>query len=241
MTNVNKTLYIPLYGKAYVSRRGIILRDEKAESIWAEVAFPLRGKAKSKWLACYMGMRAAVFDRWAAAQTGDIVLHIGCGLDSRAERVGAERPWYDMDFPEVIAERKLYYTESGHYRMVAGDARDEGFLDPIPRGGRAIIVMEGVSMYLQREELKNLLLENQESWHVKHYVIPIDTVSIRYNKYHSAIMLITLHPSHSSTKSTQKEYLVSGLEIKCPRQSQLRGAFCRKLRRRISFTRKLWI
>ena len=33
MNNVNKTLYIPLYGKAYVSRKGIILNDKKAEEI----------------------------------------------------------------------------------------------------------------------------------------------------------------------------------------------------------------
>ena len=64
MDNVNKTLYIPLYGKAHVSRRGIILKDKKAEEIWAAEGFSLRGKAASKWLAYYMGMRAAVFDRW---------------------------------------------------------------------------------------------------------------------------------------------------------------------------------
>ena len=32
MNNVNKTLYIPLYGKAYVSKKGIILPDKKAEA-----------------------------------------------------------------------------------------------------------------------------------------------------------------------------------------------------------------
>ena len=31
--SVNKTLYIPLYGKAYVSKTGIILHDAKAEEI----------------------------------------------------------------------------------------------------------------------------------------------------------------------------------------------------------------
>ena len=36
MDGVNKTLYIPLCGKAAVSRRGILLRDPKAEEIWAE-------------------------------------------------------------------------------------------------------------------------------------------------------------------------------------------------------------
>ena len=37
MNNVNKTLYIPLYGKAYVSRRGLLLEDKKAEEINARV------------------------------------------------------------------------------------------------------------------------------------------------------------------------------------------------------------
>ena len=34
MKNESKTLYIPLYGKAFVSKKGIILEDKKAEEIW---------------------------------------------------------------------------------------------------------------------------------------------------------------------------------------------------------------
>ena len=68
MNNVNKTLYIPLYGKAYVSKKGIILKDKKAEEIWKKERFPLKGKSKSKWLAYYMGMRSAVFDQWLKKQ-----------------------------------------------------------------------------------------------------------------------------------------------------------------------------
>ena len=66
MTEVNKTLYIPLYGKALCSRKGIILNDKKAEEIWGKAGFPLKGKSRSKWLAYYMGMRAAVFDGWVS-------------------------------------------------------------------------------------------------------------------------------------------------------------------------------
>ena len=60
MNGVNKTLYIPLYGKSYVSRKGIILGDKKAEEIWEAEGFELKGKSKSKWLAYYMGTRSAV-------------------------------------------------------------------------------------------------------------------------------------------------------------------------------------
>lgn len=126
MNQVNKTLYIPLYGKAWVSRQGIILRDAKAEEIWQKVRFPLAGKAKSKWLAYFMAMRARVFDDWAREKLkenpGILALHLGCGLDSRLLRLNAaaaQCQWYDVDFPAVIAERKKHYTESETCRMLA--------------------------------------------------------------------------------------------------------------------------
>lgn len=161
MDGVNKTLYIPLYGKAFVSKRGLLLRDPKAEEIWAAQGFPLKGKAKSKWLAYNMGMRSAVFDRWLSekleAFPDAVVLHPGCGLDSRCHRVNHEGAWYDLDFPEVITERRRFFMETDRYRMIPADLREEGWLEAIPRGGTALIVMEGVSMYLTREELSALL------------------------------------------------------------------------------------
>ena len=160
MDSVNKTLYIPLCGKSYVSKRGIILHDPKAEEIWAAEGFPLKGKSASKWLSFYMGMRAAAFDRWVSRQLaenpGAVVLHLGCGMDSRCLRVGnGDNPWYDVDFLEVIAERKKYFRETDCYRMIAADVRTD-FLDQIP-GETAIVVMEGISMYLKPEELLQVL------------------------------------------------------------------------------------
>ena len=161
MDNVNQTLYIPLYGKSVVSKKGIILRDPRAEEIWEAEGFPLKGKSRSKWLAYYMAMRAAAFDRWLGEKLdenpGAVVLHIGCGMDSRILRVGDRaEAWFDVDFPEVIGQRKRYFEESATYRMISGDLRDGEFLKQVP-GGTGIIVMEGVSMYLKPEELKQAL------------------------------------------------------------------------------------
>ena len=161
MNSINKTLYIPLYGKSYVSKRGLFLNDKKAEEIWAAEEFLLKGKSKSKWLAYYMGIRSAVFDEWVKRQMvatpNAVVIHIGCGMDSRAIRVGAEsHKWYDVDFLEVIEERKRYYIETDNYQMVAGDARTCGWLTTIKENKSAIVVMEGVSMYLTVGEMQNL-------------------------------------------------------------------------------------
>ena len=116
MNGVNKTMYITLYGKSFVSKKGVILKDKKAEEIWEKEGFPLKGKSKSKWLAYFMGMRSAVFDFWLKEKMAEhksaTVLHIGCGMDSRVVRVGTNgHKWYDIDFPEVIAERKLHYRQ----------------------------------------------------------------------------------------------------------------------------------
>ena len=161
MNGVNQTLYIPLYGKAYVSQKGLFLNDKKAEEIWGKEGFALKGKSKSKWLAYYMGVRSAVFDEWLKQQMERVhdaaVIHIGCGMDSRILRVGTENyKWYDLDFAEVIAERKQYYTESDRYQMIAGDVREDTWLSNIKEKRSAIIVMEGVSMYLTTEEMRNL-------------------------------------------------------------------------------------
>lgn len=177
MNNVNKTLYIPLYGKALVSKKGIVLSDKKAEEIWEKEEFPLKGKSKSKWLAYYMSMRSAVFDEWVKEKMteapGAIVLHLGCGLDSRAERVGAKEAfWFDVDFPAVIDERKRYYADTENYRMIAADIKDGTFMETLPESECAIVILEGVSMYLTNQELQQMF--SKLSAHFSRLLVLVD-------------------------------------------------------------------
>ena len=65
--------------------------------------------------------------------------------------------WYDVDFPDVIAERRKYYSEDECYKMIDGDARESGWLTNIPYNKHAILVLEGISMYLTNSELKKLI------------------------------------------------------------------------------------
>ena len=55
----------------------------------------------------------------------------------------------NKNFPEVIEERKRYYSESNDYKMIAGDARDHKWLTNIKERKCAIVVMEGVSINIQ--------------------------------------------------------------------------------------------
>ncbi len=162
MNEVNRTLFIPLFGKARVSKLNIILRDPTAETIWEKEAFPIRGKSGSKWLAYNMAMRARVFDDWTERMlTQDpqaIVLHVGCGLDSRCGRVTKPYDsWIDCDLPEVIAVRRKYYGETERYRMAALDASVPAQAAALPDRDAAIVILEGLSMYLKNEQLREFL------------------------------------------------------------------------------------
>ena len=162
MNNVNRTLYIPLYGKAYVSKKNIILHDSMAEAIWEKEGFNLKGKSKSKWLAYDMAMRSAVYDEWVkqeiASHSDAVVLHVGCGMDSRIKRIGEKDTlWYDIDFPAVIEERCKYYHETNFYHMLSADMRLDKWESSIERNQAAIVILEGVTMYFKPEELIALL------------------------------------------------------------------------------------
>ena len=181
MNEVNKTLYIPLYGKAQVSRKGIILDDPAAERIWAAEGFPARGKSRSKWLAYNMAMRARVFDDWTDLMLEEhkdaLVLQIGCGLDSRCERVSRPfRLWIDGDLPEVIALRESYYSRSERYRMQPLNAAAPEQLEALPDSETAVIVLEGLCMYLTNELLYALLGTLQKKYPEIHVLMDVYTV-----------------------------------------------------------------
>lgn len=160
MDSVNRTLYIPLYGKAFVSRKGIIIHDPKAENICSSCGLEMSGSAGSKWLAYYMAMRAAVYDTWLTEKLQHldkpVVIHIGCGLDSRVERVKGSCIWYDVDFPEVIEERKKFYSETENYHMIGANAAKDDWTERISDAENAVVVMEGVCMYIETPDIIRL-------------------------------------------------------------------------------------
>ena len=109
-----------------------------------------------------MAMRAAVYDEWAQQEIKRdptaVVLHIGCGMDSRIERVAPDGThWFDIDFPDVIEERRRYYRETEFYHMLPADMRSPAWKSSIAGDKNAIIILEGVSMYFNPEELTGLL------------------------------------------------------------------------------------
>jgi O-methyltransferase involved in polyketide biosynthesis len=162
-----ETLLIPLYAKA---QDNPILEDEKARRILEGIQYDFsRLKVPQKTVVTLL-MRAkqldAHADRFIARHPDALVLHLGCGLDSRCLRV--HRPaglWIDLDMAEVIALRRKFYPETDAYRMIASSVTDLTWLDQVPADGRpTLVIAEGLVMYLHEAEVRDLLLALQRKF-----------------------------------------------------------------------------
>ena len=193
MNEINKTLFIPLYGKSLVSKQNIILNDPAAEKIWEQEGFALHRKSKSKWLAYNMAMRARVFDDWTDLMLKKnehaLVLHIGCGLDSRCKRVHQPYDlWMDCDLSDVISIRRRYYEETENYHMMDLDATIPEQIKLLPESKTAIVVLEGISMYLSNEQLHEFFKALQKKYDTLHILMDIYTeFAAKASKYKNPV------------------------------------------------------
>jgi O-methyltransferase involved in polyketide biosynthesis len=168
LDGVSETLLITLYTRAKESQRpdGLI-RDAKAEEIIKNMGgdfsrLKLQGHDETAII-----LRMQHFDRMArdflARQPDAVVVHFGCGLDTRFERVDDGRvEWFDLDLPEVIELRKKYIDgESGRYHLFSGSAFEEAWLEAVsPYAGRRFLFMaEGVLPYFDEAQVKALILK----------------------------------------------------------------------------------
>jgi O-methyltransferase involved in polyketide biosynthesis len=168
LTKEKETLFVPLYGKAMASRQpDPILVDRKAEEILARIDYDFSQLRTPPQTRVTLAMRAKKLDEvvrnFLAAHSPGLVLHLGCGLDSRIERVApGPVPWYDLDYPEVIDLRRRFYAETATYRMLGYSVTDPAWLAAVPEPGPAIIVAEGLLMYLPSADVKALVLRLRE-------------------------------------------------------------------------------
>jgi len=106
------------------------------------------------------------FDRYArdfiCRQPEAVVVHIGCGLDSRFERVDNGRvEWYDLDLPEVIDLRRTFIGgEGGRYHLLSCSVLEDAWLNAVGAHGKRpfLFLAEGVFMYFESEQVKRLVL-----------------------------------------------------------------------------------
>ena len=164
LSGAPQTMLATLYAKALdADFKRPILGDRFAKQIVARIDYDWKKTTITPRRAPSVTTRTAHFDAWAnqflVAHPHAVVLHVGCGLDSRFFRLqpGAGVEWYDVDYPEVAALRAQLYPVAEHYHVVAASVTDPGWLADIPADRPALMIGEGLTMYLTEQDGTALL------------------------------------------------------------------------------------
>ena len=159
LTKAQETLLIPLYAKANGQP---MFMDAKAQQILDQIEYSFKDLKIPKKTAVTLLIRAEKLDTYAQAfhqrNPNGLILHLGCGLDSRCLRVAHEQAtWIDLDMPDVIALRRKLYPENEGYKMIASSVTDLTWLDQVEDQKQPVLVIaEGLLMYLHENEIQDL-------------------------------------------------------------------------------------
>jgi O-methyltransferase involved in polyketide biosynthesis len=174
LSSVSETLLLTLYLRAVESQRpDALIKDEKAEVLVKKICDDglydfsrMRHLHLSEANKLVIILRNREFDRCArdflARHPDGVLVHIGCGLDTRFERVdNGQVEWYDLDLPDVIElHRKYLGDEGGRYHLLGCSVLDNTWLDTVTAHGRGsfLFLAEGVFMYFEGAQVKSLVL-----------------------------------------------------------------------------------
>lgn len=188
ITDISETLLIPLYARAIESKsKKPIIYDEKAIDITKELnkyfenteSKLYRNLSKDKLrkkLPESLSLRTRKFDQYTKdflnKNPNSIVVELGCGLSTRYNRLKNNKiKWYDLDLPEVIKIRKNFFQEKDNYHFISSSVLDFEWMKQIPKDNNKLLFLaEGLLMYLNEDDVKQLVLELQYNFHGCHLI-----------------------------------------------------------------------
>ncbi|MET9970490.1 class I SAM-dependent methyltransferase [Streptomyces sp. NPDC006356] len=160
---VQQTLLIPLYARASATKAGgRLLDDPRAVEMVEAIDFDFtRFDGAGSLIGA--NLRTLVLDSWVrdflAEHPEGTVVEIGCGLNTRLERVDNGRVhWFDLDLPDAITLRRTFFTDTDRRTMLSASVTDTAWTDAVLRSPAPhFLVAEAVLPYLSEGEVRQVL------------------------------------------------------------------------------------
>ena len=149
LSGVPETYLAPLYWKAMESQRpDAMIKDEKAVALVTQMMadVPIRydfSRVRQIPMNELLKAMRIIFTREMDRYARDflsrypqaVVVHIGCGLDARFERVAehdGQVEWYDLDLPDVIELRRKFIGDvGGPYHLLSCSVLEDAWLEAV--------------------------------------------------------------------------------------------------------------
>jgi O-methyltransferase involved in polyketide biosynthesis len=170
--NVEKTLFLPLWGRAQETKKQKpLLVDETAVRIieqveldFSQMALNVDDISKIGWI-----KRSLICDQvikgFIEKYPEGTLVNIGCGLDTTFERTdNGKMKWYDLDLPDVIELRRQFIKEIDRREFIASSFLDKQWLDDIEVIGKVLFISAGVFYYFEEETIKDFVIQLIEKY-----------------------------------------------------------------------------
>ena len=164
LTSVSKTMLLTLHARAeHTLSERPRFTDPAAVELVSRLDYDFTMARQDRLMADGVVLRTLTLDPLVSGylhtRPGCTVVNIACGLDTRFQRLDDGRvTWYDLDLPDVIALRRRLLEDGERHRTIAASALDPVWPDQLGNVSRdVLVIIEGLSMYLEREEARTLL------------------------------------------------------------------------------------
>jgi O-methyltransferase involved in polyketide biosynthesis len=163
LEGVPETLLIPLWARAVeCQRQRPIIRDRKSLRILKKIDYDFSRFRNAQLSQTGISIRTKIVDGAVAAffnrHPDAVILNLGAGLDTRFERIdNGKMIWYELDLPEVIAFKRLFFRETDRYRFIARSILDFSWLDEVSGTARPVLIIaEGLFMYFEEKDVRRV-------------------------------------------------------------------------------------
>lgn len=184
MNEVSKTLYVPMGGRIYASEHfPHIFYDEAALSLKDKIPSEiLNDERQSQYTFLASAVRCRNIDncvRHFLSQFPEgTVVELGCGLETTYYRTdNGKAKWYELDLPEVIADREKVLPCPQRMSCIASSAFETAWMDELSKQLKDTPVMflaSGVFQYFPEDTVLKLFRDLQR---FKNAYIAFDAVS----------------------------------------------------------------
>jgi O-methyltransferase involved in polyketide biosynthesis len=170
LSDVSETSLAVLYWRAMESQRpDAMMKDEKAVALVTQMGYDferIRQIPINEFQKVMRIMLTREMDRYVrdflSRHPEAVVVHIGCGLDSRFERVDNGRvEWFDLDLPGVIDLRRRFIgDERERYHLLGCSVIEDAWLEAVKVYSQRpfLFLAETVFVYFMEAQVKSLVL-----------------------------------------------------------------------------------
>ncbi|MBW6409659.1 class I SAM-dependent methyltransferase [Clostridium weizhouense] len=215
LAGVPETMLIPIWARAQETKRSdSIIKDFKALDIvkGIDYDFSVFGEY-DEFYKTQVGVAArtkildSLTQEYVEKNPNGTIINIGAGLDTRPTRINIKNAqWYDIDLTEGINIRRKFIKETDKIKFIGKSVFEYEWIDLIDKKDNVLIIAEGIFMFFNREQLKELFKNLADRFTNSNIIFEaMDPMLVGTAKHHESVKKLKTQSEFNSGFKSGKE------------------------------------